>query len=111
MIDASELRTYLDELWGRMPAFSKYAAGLPAEERGSLEWLAAAGRFWWSAREDAGLSRDEAARALRCSVNRLRLMEYGIVAPGAFGSRRLRQYAECLGAGALYDRFHDHYER
>src|SRR4051794_6180462 len=96
MTEATELRAYLDALWHALPTFSKNAAGLPSEERGSFEWLAAAGGFWRSAREDAGLSHDTAARTLGCSVNQLRLMEYGIVAPRAFGQRRLRRYAESL---------------
>lgn len=111
MIDTAELRIYLDELWRGLPRFAKHGAGLPAEERGSFEWLAAAGRFWWTAREDADFDRDHAARVLGCSLERLRLMEYGLVSPLAFGVRRLRAYSARLGHPHLYDTFRDHFER
>jgi hypothetical protein len=108
---AAELRDYLGEMWKRLPAFALKSAGLPAEERGSYEWQAAAGRFWWVAREEAGLSRVEAAQALGCSVNKLRLFEFGFLSPRTFGRRRLRAYAERLDEPDLFDQFQNRFER
>src|SRR5690348_18326035 len=102
MLQTTDLRPYLDELWARLPAFADSAAGLPAEERGSIEWLAAAGAFWWRAREDAELSLEHAAEVLKCSVNEVRLMEYGIVSPSTFGPHRLHHYSGRLGDHDLY---------
>jgi hypothetical protein len=108
---AADLRSYLDEMWRRLPDFAVRAATLPADERGSFEWQAAAGRFWWTAREQAGLTRDEAARRLGCSVNELRLLEFGLLTRRAFGGRRLRAYAQRLGDADLYTQFQDRFER
>ena len=101
----NDLRAFLDELWRTVPRFSKQSAGLPAEERGSFEWQAAAGQFWWAAREDSGMSPEDAAPALGCSVNRLRLLEFGLVTPRAFAAHRLRKYAASLGDQDLYDQY------
>jgi hypothetical protein len=108
---AAELRSFLDEMWRRLPDFAVRAARLPAEERGSYEWQAAAGRFWWIAREEAGLSPAEGAQALGCSINELRLMEFGFLTQRAFGSRRLRTYANRLGEPDLYEQFQNRFER
>jgi hypothetical protein len=108
---AAELRAFLDEMWRRLPEFAMQSAGLPAEERGSFEWQAAAGRFWWVAREEAGLSHSEAAQALGCSANELRLMEFGLLTRRAFAGRRLRAYAQRLGEPDLYDQFQSRFER
>jgi hypothetical protein len=108
---SNDNRAYLDELWQCLPAFAVNAAGLPAEERGSFEWLAAAGRFWWVARESAELSREEAATTLGCSVYRLRLLEFGLVTPRSFSSGRWRAYASQLGDAGLYDQYRERFER
>jgi hypothetical protein len=108
---AVELRTYLDELWRRLPAFARNAAGLPPDAPGSPEWLEAAGRYWWHAREESGVSREDAARVLGCTEDQLRLMEFGIIAPSTFARRRLHAYGTRLGYPDLYDRYHAHFER
>jgi hypothetical protein len=109
---AADLSAYLDELWQRLPEFALHAAGLPAEERGSFEWLVSAGEFWQAAREQAGMERETAAAALGWSVNRLRLMEYGLLAvsPRSLSGRRWRRYAAALGDPELIDRFREHFE-
>ena len=84
---------------------------MPADERGSFEWLAAAGQFWWQAREAAGVSRADAASALQCSVNRLRLLEFGLVTPRTFSAGRLRRYAGRLGDAELYTQYRERFER
>jgi hypothetical protein len=107
----SDLRAYLDEVWRCLPAFAIRAAGLPAEERGSFEWQVSAGQFWWSAREAAGVPRETAAQTLGCSVNRLRLLEYGLVSPSSMAARRLCRYATLLGDSELFDRFQERFEQ
>jgi hypothetical protein len=107
----SDNRAFLDELWRCLPTFAVQSASLPAEARGSFEWLAAAGQFWWTAREEAGVSREDAARALGCSTDRLRLLEFGLVSPGAFATRRWRGYASRLGDPGLYQQYRDRFER
>ena len=107
---AADLSAYLDELWRRLPEFALHAAGLPTEERGSFEWLVSAGEFWQAAREQAGMQRETAAATLGCSVNRLRLMEYGLVSPRSLAARRLRRYAAELGDPELLDRFRERFE-
>ena len=54
---AGEDRVYMDELWRRLRVFATRSAAIPADERGSFEWLSSAGAFWWDARERAGVAR------------------------------------------------------
>jgi hypothetical protein len=107
---AADLAAYLDELWRCLPTFATRAAGLPAEERGSFEWLLSAGQFWQTAREQAGVERAAAAQTIGCSVNKLRLMEYGLVSPTSWSSNRLRRYATSLGDPELFDQFRERFE-
>jgi hypothetical protein len=106
----ADLPAYLDELWRRLPDFALHAAGLPADEPGSFEWLVSAGEFWQAAREQAGMDREAAAATLGSSLDRLRLMEYGLVSPRSFSPRRLRRYATALGDPELVDRFRERFE-
>jgi hypothetical protein len=100
----------MDELWHRLRVFSTRSAGIPADERGSFEWLAAAGAFWREARERAGLTRDEVAQQLGLSVNQIRFLELGLVTSHELSERRLRPYARALGDPGLYEQFHERFE-
>jgi hypothetical protein len=108
---SAESRTYMDELWRRLRVFSTRSAGIPADERGSFEWLAAAGAFWWEAREHAGLSRDDVAHQVGSSVNQIRFLEFGVVTSQELSERRLRPYARALGDPGLYEQFQERFER
>jgi hypothetical protein len=107
---SAESRVYMDELWRRLRVFSTRSAGIPADERGSFEWLATAGAFWWEAREHAGLSRDEVANQVGSSVNQIRFLEFGVVTPQELSERRLRPYARALGDPGLYEQFQERFE-
>jgi len=91
--NSAEFRAYLDELWRRLRVFSKRSAAIPADERGSFEWLSAAGAFWKTARERAGLSAQDVALQLGLSVNQVRFLELGLVTRYELSERRLRDYA------------------
>src|ERR1700716_2931195 len=95
--NSAEFRAYVDELWQRLRVFSKRAAAIPAEEQGSFEWLSAAGAFWKSARERAGLSAEEVALQLGLPVNQVRFLELGLVTRHELSERRLRDYARTVG--------------
>jgi ribosome-binding protein aMBF1 (putative translation factor) len=108
--NSAEFRAYVDELWQRLQVFSKRSAAIPAEERGSFEWLSAAGAFWKTARERAGLSTQEVALQLGLSVNQVRFLELGLVSRQELSERRLRDYARIVGDPELYDRFRERFE-
>ncbi len=101
----------MDELWRRLQVFSKRAAAIPAEERGSFEWLSSAGAFWWQARERAGLSRQDLAQGLGIPVNQVSFLEFGLVMPQELSERSLRSYARALGAPDLYEQFRERFEQ
>jgi hypothetical protein len=109
--NSDEFRAYMDELWRRLRVFSKRSPTIPAEERGSFEWLAAAGTFWWDAREKAGLSREDVAQELRVPINQIRFLEFGLVSSNELSERRLRALARTLGAPELYDQFRERFEQ
>ena len=100
----------MDELWRRLRVFARRSAAIPADERGSFEWLSAAGTFWWEARERAGLSRDEVARRLNVPLNQVRFIEFGLVTPQELSERCVREYARALGAPELSDQFRERFE-
>ena len=100
----------MDELWRRLRVFSKRSAAIPAEERGSFEWLSSAGMFWWQARERAGMSREDLADGLGIGVNQVRFLELGLVTPHELSERSLRAYARALGAPHLYEQFRERFE-
>jgi hypothetical protein len=104
-------RAYMDELWRRLRVFSKRSAAIPADERGSFEWLASAGAFWWQARERAGVSREDLATDLGIAVNQVRFLEFGLGARRELSERSLRPYAQALGAADLYEQFRDRFEQ
>lgn len=106
----AEPRAVLDEMWRRLRVFSKQAATIPSDERGSFEWLAAAGAFWWAAREAAGLSREDVARQAGITVNKVRFLEFGLPMPRELTERRLRPYASALGEPELYDQYRARFE-
>jgi hypothetical protein len=108
--NSAEFRAYVDELWRRLRVFSKRSAAIPAQERGSFEWLSAAGAFWHQAREQAHVSREEVAEQLGVSLNQIRFLELGLVAPIELTERRLRDYARTVGDPDLYDQFRDQFE-
>ena len=108
--DSAEFRSYLDELWRRLRVFSEHSAAIPAEERGSYEWLVSAGTFWWQAREQAGMSREDLAQDLGIAVNQIRFLEFGLVGPRELSEHSLRPYARALGAPDLYEQFRDRFE-
>jgi hypothetical protein len=103
--NSAEFRAYLDELWRRLRVFSKRSAAIPADERGSFEWLSAAGAFWKTARERAGLSAQDVALQLGLSVNQVRFLELGLVTRYELSERRLRDYARTVGDPDLYEEF------
>jgi hypothetical protein len=107
---SADSRIYMDELWRRLRVFSTRSAGIPADERGSFEWLAAAGAFWWEARERAGLTREEVAHQLGAPVNQIRFLEFGLVTSHELSERLLRRYARALGEPGLYEQFHERFE-
>lgn len=100
----------MDELWRRLRLFSTRTAAIPADERGSFEWLAAAGVFWWEARERAGLSRAAAATQLGIPEMQLRFLEFGLVTPRELTAQRLHEYARILGDPELYAQFQCRFE-
>ena len=100
----------MDELWRRLRVFAKRSAAIPAEERGSFEWLSSAGVFWWQARERAGMSREDLARGLGIAVNQVCFLEFGLVMPRELSERSLRAYARALGAADLYEQFRERFE-
>ena len=101
----------MDELWGRLRVFSKRSAAIPAEERGSFEWLSSAGAFWWQARERAGLSRADLAQLLGSTVNQVCFLEFGLVMPQELSERYLRSYARALSNPDLYEQFRERFEQ
>lgn len=103
-------RAYLDELWGRLRMFSRRCAAIPAEQQGSFEWLSAAGAFWKTARERAGLSARDVALELGLPVNQVRFLELGLVSRHELGEQRLRDYARTVGDPDLYDQFRERFE-
>jgi hypothetical protein len=103
-------QAYMDELWGRLRVFSKRSAAIPAEQQGSFEWLSAAGAFWKTARERAGLSAQDVAVQLGLSVSQVRFLELGLVARHELSEQRLRDYARTVGDPNLYDRFRERFE-
>jgi hypothetical protein len=108
---SDELRIYMDEMWRRLRVFSRRSAAIPAEERGSFEWLTAAGAFWWDARERAGLSRDDVAHQLGVTVNHVRFLEFGLVTLRELSEKPMRAHAEALGQPDLYVQFQERFER
>jgi transcriptional regulator with XRE-family HTH domain len=90
--------------------FSKRSAAIPAEERGSFEWLASVGMFWWQARERAGLSREDLAQGLGMAINEVRFLEFGLVTRRDLSEQRLRAYARALGSADLYEQFRARFE-
>src|SRR5713226_7065290 len=100
----------MDELWRRLRVFSKRSAAIPADERGSFEWLAAAGAFWWEARERACLAREDVAQQLGLSANQVRFLEFGLITPQELSERRLRTYSRALGDPGLYEQFRERFE-
>jgi hypothetical protein len=108
--NSEEFRAYVDELWRRLRVFSKRSAAIAADEQGSFEWLSAAGAFWKSARERAGLSAQDVALQLDLPVNQLRFMELGLVTRHELSERRLRDYARTVGDPELYDQFRARFE-
>jgi hypothetical protein len=108
--DSPEFRAYVDEMWRRLRVFSKRSAAIPANEHGSFEWLAAAGSFWWEARERAGFSRDEVARRLGVTAKDVRFLEFGLVTAKDLSERRLRGYAQALDDPDLYEHYHRRFE-
>lgn len=110
--DTAESREYMDELWRRLRVFAKRSAAIPAEERGSFEWLSSAGAFWWQARERAGLSREDLAQSLGIKPNEVRFLELGLVNTSReLSERSLRAHAEALGSPDLYEQFCERFEQ
>jgi hypothetical protein len=107
---SAEFRAYVDEVWGRLRVFSKRSAAIPAEERGSFEWLSAAGAFWKDARERAGLSPQDVALQLGLPVNQVRFLELGLVTRHELSEHRLRDFARTVGDPGLYDQFRERFE-
>jgi ribosome-binding protein aMBF1 (putative translation factor) len=108
--NSDEFREYMDQMWRRLRVFSKRSAAVPADERGSFEWLSAAGSFWWEARERAGMSREEFAERLGLPVNEVRFLEFGLVTPQELSERRVREYAGALNEPQLYEQFRQRFE-
>src|SRR5947208_8628411 len=107
---AGDDRAFMDELWRRLRVFAKRSAAIPADERGSFEWLSAAGGFWWQARERAGLSREDLAHSLAIQTNQVRFMELGLVMARELSEPSLRAHARALGAPELYEQFCERFE-
>jgi len=99
----------MDELWQRLRLVSRGAARVPAAAPGSVEWLASVGRFWWQARERAGVSRAELASRLDCPVNQLRFFEFGLFAAEELGGGLVHEYARALGEPDLVVRFREEF--
>jgi hypothetical protein len=108
--NSAEFRAYLDEVWRRLRLFSKRTAAIPPDERGSSEWLSAAGTFWKAARERAGLSAQDVAPRLGLSVNQVRFLELGLVTRNDLSEQRLREYARTVGDPELYEVFRKRFE-
>ena len=108
--NSPESREYIDELWRRLRVFAKRSAAIPADERGSFEWLSSAGAFWWQARERAGLSREDLAQSLNVKTNQVRFLELGLVTRRELSERSLRAHARALGAPDLYEQFCERFE-
>jgi hypothetical protein len=100
----------MDELWQRLRLVSRGAARVPAAAPGSVDWLARVGRFWWQARERAGVSRAELAARLDCPVNQLRFFEFGLFSPEELGGGLVHEYARALGEPDLVGRFREEFE-
>jgi hypothetical protein len=108
--DPAELGPFMDELWQRLRVFANRSAAIPADQYGSFEWLAAAGAFWWEARERSGLTRDEVAQQLDVPPGQIRFFEFGLVPLQQMSERRLRSYAQILGEPELYEQFRLRFE-
>jgi len=100
----------MDELWLRLRLVARQSAPLPAAAPGSVEWLADVGRFWWQARERAGLSRADLAQRLDRSENQVRFFEFGLFSVKELQNGLLDAYARALGEPALVDRFRDEFD-
>ena len=108
--NSAEFRAYLDELWPRLRLCSIRTAAIPPDERGSCQWLSAAGAFWKAARERAGLSAQDVAPQLGLSVNHVRFLELGLVGRNELSEQRLRAYARTVGDPGLYEVFRERFE-
>ncbi|HEY3059297.1 MAG TPA: hypothetical protein VGL99_10020 [Chloroflexota bacterium] len=108
--DAAELRQYMDELWQRLRLVARHSAPLPASAPGSVDWLASVGRFWWQARERAGLSRADLAQRLDRPLNQVRFFEFGLFSIQELKNGFLLDYARALGDPELVARFREEFE-
>lgn len=101
---SEEMKGYMQEFQQRILEFTRRAAVVPPNSKGSVEWLGRIGKFWWQARENQGLSRYEVAEKLGVPVNQIRFLEFGMPTPNELRSLTDR-YAEALGQPDLSDQF------
>lgn len=107
--ESSDFTEYLDELRRRLPEYARRAAAVSPEAKGSIEWLARIGKFWWEAREREGLSRYQVAEKLDVPVNSVRFLELGIASLDEVANLPPK-YATALGRPELYSRFIEQFE-
>lgn len=103
--ESDEFRRYTEKLLVKLPNYARRAAGVAPEAPGSIEWLMRTGKFWWEAREEAGLSRHQMAEKIGIDIDDLRFAEMGLPEPGVWQSEFPKRYADALGQPTLYDAF------
>lgn len=112
-----DFRSYLDELYQRLPGYASRAATIPAGEFGSVEWLRDVGRFHWEARAASGLTRRQVAERMGVPVNAIRFFEFGVsdrelglrVGTGEDSREFPRAYAEVIGRPELYSQYRERF--
>ena len=103
VIESEEFGGYLEELRQRLPAYGLRAASVMPEEPGSIELAGRIGKFWWEARERAGVSRYQIAERMGMSPNQVRFLEVGLASPEELRNGILPAYAEALGQPELLE--------
>ncbi len=109
LADSTQLKGYMEELRSRLPAFTRRAAAVEPEAPGSVEWLGRIGKFWWKAREDRELTRDEVAERSGTRLNEIMFLEAGLLTPQELKPDFLRGYAEALGDAELFAQFQEQF--
>ena len=103
--NSPEFRAYMDEVYRRLPTYARRAATIPPGEKGSIEWLARVGKYWWGAREQEHLPRCRVAELAGAHVNSVRLLEFGLALETELSPEFLQRYATALGHPELYEEF------
>ena len=108
-------------LRARIREYALHAAVVPADERGSVEWVEKIGKFWWEAREQEGLTRDDVASRMGEDVNGVRFLEYGVgyeelhlsyngSTLTALDLEFAQRYANALGKPELFEAFKERFQ-